>query len=93
MNLELSGLTALVTGASPGIGFAVAQAFAREGCYLHLAARTATDLDTARTKILAVSKVLDKDSSFTSAVGVMGARRRGNDTVLELAGSCTAVSL
>ncbi len=32
MNLELKGLTALVTGASRGIGFAVAQAFAREGC-------------------------------------------------------------
>ena len=57
MNLELNGLTALVTGASRGIGFAVAQAFAREGCHLHLAARTAADLETARTSILAESKV------------------------------------
>ncbi len=57
MNLELTGLTALVTGASRGIGFAVAQAFAREGCHLHLAARTAADLDAARAKILSESQV------------------------------------
>ncbi len=52
MNLELSGKTALITGASRGIGFAVAQGFAREGCHLHLAARTAHDLEAARKKIL-----------------------------------------
>ena len=39
MNLELSGLTAIVTGASRGIGLAIAQGFAREGCHLHLAVR------------------------------------------------------
>ena len=57
MNLELSGLTAIVTGASRGIGLAIAQGFAREGCHLHLAARTAADLDAARTKIRAESNV------------------------------------
>ena len=57
MNLELSGLTALVTGASRGIGFAIAQGFAREGCHVHMAARTAADLESARTKILAESSV------------------------------------
>jgi NAD(P)-dependent dehydrogenase (short-subunit alcohol dehydrogenase family) len=52
MDLHLTGLTALVTGASRGIGFAIAQGLAREGCHLHLAARTATDLESARKKIL-----------------------------------------
>jgi NAD(P)-dependent dehydrogenase (short-subunit alcohol dehydrogenase family) len=52
MDLHLAGLTALVTGASRGIGFAIAQELAREGCHLHLAARTAADLETARKKIL-----------------------------------------
>ena len=52
MDLHLTGLTALVTGASRGIGFAIAQGLAREGCHLHLAARTAADLETARKKIL-----------------------------------------
>ena len=53
MNLELKGLTALVTGASRGIGLAVAQGLAREGCHLHLAARTQTDLDAAHARIAA----------------------------------------
>ena len=57
MNLELNGLTALITGASRGIGFAIAQGLAREGCHLHLAARTAADLDAAKAKILAECKV------------------------------------
>jgi NAD(P)-dependent dehydrogenase (short-subunit alcohol dehydrogenase family) len=57
MELEINGLTALVTGASRGIGFAVARALAREGCHLHLAARTLADLDQARAKILAECKV------------------------------------
>jgi NAD(P)-dependent dehydrogenase (short-subunit alcohol dehydrogenase family) len=52
MDLGLNGLTALVTGASRGIGFAIAQGLAREGCHLHIAARTAADLETARRKIL-----------------------------------------
>lgn len=57
MDLELSGKTALITGASRGIGFAIAQGLAREGVHLHLAARTPADLESARKKILAESDV------------------------------------
>ena len=57
MELKLTGLTALVTGASRGIGFAVAQELAREGCNLHLVARTAADLEAARSNIAQQHKV------------------------------------
>ena len=48
MDLELAGKTVLVTGASKGIGLAVAKGFAAEGCHLHLTSRTETDLNAAK---------------------------------------------
>ena len=57
MNLDLAGRSVLVTGSSAGIGYATALTFAREGCNLHLAARNAKNLESAREKILAECKV------------------------------------
>jgi hypothetical protein len=51
MDLHLDGKTALITGGSKGIGRAVAETLAEEGCNLHLASRTAADLETARDAI------------------------------------------
>lgn len=51
MDLRLAGKTVLITGGSKGIGLACAKGFAAEGCNLHLAARTAADLETAKAVI------------------------------------------
>ena len=51
MDLNLNGKWALVTGGSKGIGLASAKALAAEGVNIHLAARTAGDLDKAKADI------------------------------------------
>jgi NAD(P)-dependent dehydrogenase (short-subunit alcohol dehydrogenase family) len=51
MDLKLNGRSALITGGSKGIGFAIARFLAAEGCNLHLVARSETDLESARTKL------------------------------------------
>ena len=51
MDLNLKGKSALITGASRGIGFGVARVLASEGCNVHLASRSAADLESAKKKI------------------------------------------
>lgn len=58
MDLKLSGKTALVSGASRGIGKAIATALSREGCRMALNGRTATTLDAAVAEIAGSVKVL-----------------------------------
>jgi NAD(P)-dependent dehydrogenase (short-subunit alcohol dehydrogenase family) len=53
MELELNGKTALVTGASRGIGLAVATRFAEAGANVLLVSRTAQDLEAAAARLVA----------------------------------------
>ncbi len=57
MDLNLKGKLALITGASRGIGRAVAEALGAEGCDLVLTSRTAADLDAAKAAIEKQRKV------------------------------------
>ena len=53
MDLGLEGRSVLVTGASRGIGLAIAEAFAQEGARLTICARGAEALEAARARLAA----------------------------------------
>lgn len=53
MELGLTGKTAVVTGASKGIGLAVARGLAAEGCTVHIVSRNRAAIDSAAQDIRA----------------------------------------
>ena len=53
MELELTGKKVIVTGASRGIGLAIASEFAKEGASVSICARGRDSLDTAREIVAA----------------------------------------
>ena len=57
MDLGLRGKKAVISGASKGIGRAVAEALAEEGCDVTLVSRTAGDLEAAQKAIAAKHNV------------------------------------
>ena len=57
MDLNLAGKTALITGASKGIGRAAAESLATEGCNVILVSRSASDLAAAKEAIARTSNV------------------------------------
>lgn len=57
MDLHLRGKSVLITGASKGIGAAAAEAFAEEGCNLHLAARNTEALNALADRLRSAHQV------------------------------------
>jgi NAD(P)-dependent dehydrogenase (short-subunit alcohol dehydrogenase family) len=90
MDLGLRGKSALITGGSKGIGFAVAEALAREGCSLHLVARGRDALETARDRLAAyqVPVVLHAvDLANPATIGPLAAEAGELDILVNNAGA------
>ncbi|MFZ3343481.1 MAG: SDR family NAD(P)-dependent oxidoreductase [Terriglobales bacterium] len=72
VDLKLSGKTALVTGSTAGIGFAIAQSLANEGAHVYVNGRTQGRVDAAIAAIrkgAATAKVDGIAADFSSLAG------------------------
>lgn len=68
MDLQLAGKAAIVTGASRGIGRAIALGLAREGCNVLLVARSQADLDAAAAAITTAATMNTRAVPFAGDV-------------------------
>ena len=97
MQLGLTDKTALITGASQGIGLACAHTLAAEGCHLHLAARNGAAMEQARHDIEARHGVRvtvhAADLSTTTAMDALAGAAGEVDILVNNAGDIPAGSL
>ncbi|RAH59463.1 hybrid NRPS/PKS enzyme [Aspergillus piperis CBS 112811] len=90
----LSGKVAVVTGASSGIGAAVAAALGREGCHVALAARRLDALESLKGRITAHGgKVIARKTDVTSKEQVDALFKAANDELgpVDIIVSCAGV--
>ncbi len=97
MELGLKGRTAVVTGASKGIGRAIAAGLAAEGCDLHIVARSRDTIDDAAKKIQSEHGVSVRahalDLSKSESVGKLLGATGSVDILVNNAGAIPAGDL
>ena len=84
MGVGLSGRHVLITGGSKGIGLAVAQGFAAEGCTLSLVSRNRANLDAAKTLIT---------SAYDVAVNLYDFDLSNSENIANLLEACADIDI
>ena len=90
----LSGKVAVVTGASSGIGAAVAAALAKEGCHIALGARRLDALETVKRKlVIREGKVIIRSTDVTKRDQVQALFKAANKELgpVDILVSCAGV--
>ncbi|KAJ9293451.1 hypothetical protein DTO271G3_7716 [Paecilomyces variotii] len=90
----LSGRVAVITGASSGIGEAVAVALAKEGCHIALAARRLDALEAVKRRLVVrEGKVIIRKTDVTDKAQVDALFRAANDELgpVDILVSCAGV--
>lgn len=94
MKLDLANRTALITGASKGIGLGCAEVLAAEGCHLHLAARNGAAMQEAKARLEAQHgirvTVHEADLGSTVAMEKLAAAAPDVDILVNNAGDIPA---
>lgn len=97
MDLGLAGRTALITGASKGIGAGIARVLAAEGCHLHLAARDGAAMKTLADELTASHgisvAVHEADLSSSEAMTRLDTSAGDYDILMNNAGDIPAGSI
>lgn len=93
MDLLLEGRTAVVTGASSGIGEGVARVLAAEGAHLVIAGRDAAELERVRRELGSHVVAVAADLTLPEGVERLAAAGRGASILVNCAGGSRPVSL
>jgi 3-oxoacyl-[acyl-carrier protein] reductase len=84
MDLQLSGKTAIVTGATAGIGLAIATTLAREGVSVTITGRGGDKLDAAVQRIAAAAPGSQVTAVVADQSGAEGAARLTDEDWLRM---------